>query len=61
MQERKGVGGVTNSFGNQEENGWRQGDMEVEGGRGVEVALMKRRRVGRGAETRPRQERGSSD
>lgn len=54
-------GGVTNSFGNQEENGWRQGDMEVGGGREVEVALMKRRRVGRGAETRPRQERGSSD
>lgn len=50
-------GGVTNSFGNQGENGWRQGDME--GGRGVEVALMKRRRVGRGTETRPRQERGT--
>lgn len=23
-----GKGGVTNSFGNQEENGWRQGDTE---------------------------------
>lgn len=29
---RKRGGGVTNSFGNQEENGWRQGDMEVGGG-----------------------------
>lgn len=45
---------MTNSFGNQEQNGWRQGDM---GGRGVEVALMKRQRVGIGKEMRPRQER----
>lgn len=54
--EKKG-GGVTNSSGNHEENGWRQGD--VGGERGAEVALMKRRRVGRGTETRPRQERGT--
>lgn len=31
MQEKK-KWGLTNSFGNQEENGWRQGDMGGGGG-----------------------------